>query len=156
MRNQLSKLTYLPQACEAHGKGWGVIQKVPNSANLLWDWFFSERLDFFFVLTLIDGCECDVCVWWTVRLCACCQGLEPQFAASRAHAYLPPFSPTPAGPLLHTAMQTKGREGGGGATKKQKWPARVLMREGQESGIHLKPFLPPLLLSLEGFKSAAR
>lgn len=40
MHNQLSELTYLPEVCEAHGRGLALVQKVPIYKNLFQDRFF--------------------------------------------------------------------------------------------------------------------
>lgn len=117
MHNQLSNLTYLPKACEAHGTGRAVIQKVPIYKNLLQD-RFSERLDFFSALTLD----------WRRRF-RCVRG-EHTHTRGRTPLHL----------LAHTLTQTKGRKRD---QRKMKWPARVLMREGRASGIYLKPFFSP-------------
>lgn len=74
MHNQLSKPTYLPEACETLGTRLAAVQKVPICKNLLRD-RFSERLDFFFALTLIDIAGAT-CVWCTAQLRAC---LLPRF-----------------------------------------------------------------------------
>lgn len=130
MHNQLSDLTYLPEASQAHGTGLAAVQKVPVYKKDR----FSERLDFLFVLTLIDVAGV-MCVQCAVQLCACCQGLEP-----------PRNTHTPLHLLVLSSRhtQTKGRKRD---QRKIKWPARVLMREDRASGIYLKPFLPPAALS---------
>lgn len=98
MNNQLSNLTYLPEACEAHGTGLAVVQKVPICIDLFQD-RVSERLDFFFALTLIDVVGA-MCVRCTVHLPAFCQG--PELLCS-------PLS-TPADTFLHTHTHTEQRE----------------------------------------------
>ncbi len=98
MRNQLSNLTYLPEACETHGTRLAAVQKVPVCKDLLQD-RFSEHLDFFSALTLIDIVGAT-CAWCTVRLRACCQG---------SHTYTHFYTCSP-----HT-----GRPKGGKGTKEK-------------------------------------
>lgn len=142
----LSNLTYLPEACKAHGTGLGLVQKVPICTNLFQD-RFSERLDFFFALSLtaIVGAMYVRCTEPAAKAKSRCLQ-PPEHTHTHTLLHLLVLS------CAHTHRQTKGRNRD---QRKSKWPARVLMRDGRASGIYLKPFLPPAALS-EGFKSAAR
>lgn len=81
--------------------GGAVLQRVQKK-NLLFH-RFSERLDSFFAVTLIDVSGV-MCVGCAMHLRACCQG-----TAEHTHTH----TSTPAGTILHTHThtQTKGRKG---------------------------------------------
>lgn len=133
--NQLSDLTYLPEACKTHGTGLAVVQKVPIYKN------FGPRQIFWasgFLLWVDTDwrCWCDVCM---VHSAPPCLLPRPSFAvcsplSTHRHTH------TPLHLLVLSCTQTKERKRD---QRKIKWPARVLMREGRASGIYLKPFLPP-------------
>ena len=100
MHNQLSKLTYLPDAHEAHGTGPAVVQKkktVPICEKICSQTGFSERLVFVFALTLIDIAG---------TTCAQCQGRENR--CSHTHLYTCRF--LPARTHKHTHTQADQRE----------------------------------------------
>lgn len=133
MHNQLSNLTYLPDAWEAHGTGLAVVQRVPIY-NI-----FSSKTDFLGVW--ISSLRWH---WLTLRVW-CVYGAQCTSVPAAKSRWAHTHTSTPAGTFLRT--HTHRPKGEKGDQRKIKWPARVLMREGRASGIYLKPFLPPAALS---------
>lgn len=136
MHNQLSNLTYSRKACEAHGTGRAVIQKVPIYRNFLQDRF---RVSGFLLCSTTDWQV--VCMLNSAPTRLLPGPTEFQFEAPWAHAYTHLYTCWYTF-VPHTHTKGKQRD-----QREIKWPARVLMREGWASGIYLKPFLPPPALS---------
>lgn len=108
--NQLSKLTYLPEAREAHETGLGAVQNVPIFKNLLQDRFFLSvwisSQHWHWLTARLYGAQCaSVLAAWAYRRC-----LRP-LECTHTHLYTCWYF------SAHTHAQTKGRKKG----TKEKW-----------------------------------
>lgn len=146
--NQLSDLTYLPEACKTHGTGLAVVQKVPIYKN------FGPRQIFWasgFLLWVDTDwrCWCDVCM---VHSAPPCLLPRPSFAvcsplSTHRHTH------TPLHLLVLSCTQTKERK----RDQRKNQMTCTRLNEGGPGVWHLPQTISsPCCCSLEGFKSAAR
>ncbi len=111
MHNQLSNLTYLPEACEAHGTGLAVVQKVPMYKK------FAPRQIFwasgFPLCTDIDWrCGCDACTAHSAPPCLLPRRRTVVCSPLSTHTH----TSTPADTFLRT--HTSRPKGGKGTKEK--------------------------------------